>query len=286
MRRFAASVLVGLALLGGTVAWSAFATGRTLFDRNGSERIADVLVAEPGVRDVLATALAKALRSGMEGGAPIPAAEVEQVARRVLDDPRTLSLLRTAIVGAHQRLLGAADGPVRLDTGAVAQAGRDALIEAHPELAASLPMSVPLTVELPTDKLPELAPVGDHLARLGRVAGLAAVWLLALAFLVASDRPRVLRRTGKWAVGLGLSSVVMGGLLPHLISGVGNPRLAVAGALAVAVSRPMLAPAVVLVAAGAGAMVVARAWRTAVALSPATPPAQAGAEAALPPVAA
>jgi hypothetical protein len=261
VRRFAAALLVGLALLAASVAWGAFTTSFTVFRPGGSERVADVLVEAPAVRDMLAAALAKSLTSGKSDGPQIPGAEVESIARRVLDDPRTLALLRTAVVGAHRRIVGAADGPVQLDMAPVAQAARDALIGAHPELAASLPAS-PSTVEMPTDKLPKLAPLRGHIGRIGRAAGLAAVWLLLGAFLVASDRPKVLRRAGRWAVGVGLASMATGWLLPSLLSRVENPSLSVIGALAIAVVGPMVVPAVILVAAGAAATVVARAWRT------------------------
>jgi hypothetical protein len=284
MRRFTAFLFAGLGLLAATVAWSAFATSFTVFDPDRSERVADALIEEPAVRDALATALAKALRSGLEEGVAISDADLESIARRVLDDPRTLEVLRTAIVGAHQRLVGDAEGPVRLDTAALAQAGRDALMAAHPELAASLATAPPPAVELPTDKLPELAPVRGRLGQAGRAAGLAAVLLLAAAFLVTSDRPGVLRRMGRSAVGIGLSSAVAGWLLPQLMSAADGP-LAVVGALGVAAVGPLVAPAVILVAAGAGAIVAARTWRARAfpAVAPVAPPAS---EAVQPPFAA
>jgi hypothetical protein len=114
---------------------------------------------------------------------------------------------------------------------------------------------------------------------------MAAVCLLAGAFLVASDRLRVLRRVGRWAVRLGLASLATGWLLPSLLSRAGNSRLAFVGALAVALGGRIVVPAVILVATGTAAIVAARMWRTAepVAITPApsAPP-----EACLPPVAA
>lgn len=276
MRRFVAATLVGLALLAGSVAWSVLTATASVFDRDGSERIADVLVSEPGVRDVLAKALGDALTKGESDGPQIPAAELDAITRLVLDDPRTLTLLHTAIVGAHQRIVGAAEGPVQLDLAPVTQAVRDALIGVHPELAASLPASPP-TVELPTDKLPELAPLRAHAGRIGRVAGVAAVALLLAAFVIAADRPRILRRVGRWAVGLGAASVVMAWLVPSVISGADNSHLSVLGALGLAIGRPVAARAVVLTAAGAAAMVIAAAWRTrtATAVASGSPPADA-----------
>ena len=291
LRRLAASLLTGLALLGATLAWSAFATGYTVFDGGGSERVADVLVQQRAVREALAQALAKALRSGPAAEAQIPGAEVDSAARRVVDDSRTVALLHRAIAGAHQRLVGQADGPVRLDADALAQAARDALIEVQPRLAATLPVA-PLTVQLPTDKLPDLFRVRPNLGRAGRVGGLAAVCLLAAAFLLAPDRPGVLRRAGRWAVRVGLASTVTGWLLPSLLSRADNPHLALIGGLAVAVGGRIVGPAMVLAATGLGATVAARVWRAAQPVTPPAPGAAAPAtapgpgETALPPVAA
>jgi hypothetical protein len=285
VRRFATSTLAGLGLLGATVAWGAFASSFTVLDPDGPERVADALVEEPAARDGLAQALAKALRSGLPPEAQISSAEVDNVARRMSDDPRTRALLRTAIVGAHQRLLGHAAGPVRLDAGAVAQAGREALTEAHPELAASLPIAA-LNVELPIANLPALAAFRGHLGPAGWGGGLAAVCLLAAAFRVSQDRPGVLRRAGRWAVRVGVSSAAIGGLLPYLTSRSDNPRIALVGALVVAVEGRIVIPALALAAAGTGAIVVARAWRrvkTARFLAREAPPT---ANAAPPPIAA
>jgi len=270
VRRFAASLLTGLGLLAATAAWGAFAASSAAFDPESSERVADVLVEQPAVRDAIAKALGKALSSDLPGGVQISGAEVDSVARRVADDPRTAAVLRTAIVGAHRRIVGNGAGPVQLETGLVAQAGRDALIGVHPELAASL-SAVPLKLELPTDKLPNLTPLRGHLGRVGRLGVLLATWLLSAAMLVASDGPWVLRRAGRWAVGVGLSSLATTWLLPSLVSRVEAPQVAMMGALAVALAGRVVVPAVILLAAGAGAMVVARAWRTATARS-AVPP--------------
>ena len=53
---------------------------------------------------------------------------------------------------------------------------------------------------------------------------------------------------------------------------VGEPRLAALGAIGVAAVGPMIAPAVLVVCAGIGALLGARAWRLALAALPPAPP--------------
>ena len=51
-----------------------------------------------------------------------------------------------------------------------------------------------------------------------------------------------------------------------------EPRLAALGAIGVATVGPMIAPAILLVSAGIGALLGARAWRVALAALPPAPP--------------
>jgi hypothetical protein len=90
--------------------------------------------------------------------------------------------------------------------------------------------------------------------------------------LTASDRPRVLSRVGRWALRAGLGWAAFGWALPYAMTKIGEPRLAALGAIGVAAVGPMVAPAVILVGAGIGALLGARAWRIALAALPPAPP--------------
>jgi len=272
MRRTVASVLVTLGLLSASLAWWSFAARFTILDPGRSGRIADVLVDQPVIRDAVAEGLSTALRQALPAGSPVSPTEIDAVAHKALEDPRALQALRTAIVDSHQRLVGNDNGPVHLDVSPIAAAGRDALLAARPDLASALPEAPPLSVDLPTQHLPKLGWLPDRARELTGLGGLLAATLLGLGVLAAADRPRVLSRTGRWAVRAGLGWAAFGWALPWAMTKIDDPRLAALGALGVAAVGPMIAPAVTLVCAGVGAILGARAWRLALAALPPAPP--------------
>jgi hypothetical protein len=272
MRRAAASALVTLGLIAASLGWWSFAARYTVLDSNRSARIADVLVGQPVIRDAVAQGLGTALRQALPAGSPVSAAEIDAVTHRALDDPRAVAALRTAVLASHQRLLGQYDGPVTVDVSPIAAAGRDALLAARPDLARALPQAPPLAVDLPTQHLPKLSWLPDRAREMTGVAWLLAVTLLGLGMLAASDRPRVLARAGRWALRAGLGWAAFGWALPYAMTKIGEPRLVALGAIGVAAVGPMIAPAVILVAIGIGALLGARAWRLALAALPPAPP--------------
>jgi hypothetical protein len=180
--------------------------------------------------------------------------------------------LRTAIIDSHQRLVGNYDGPVHVDVSPIAAAGRDALLAARPDLAASLPQAPPLSIDLPTQHLPNFGLLSERTRELTGLAGLVAATLLGLGVLVASDRPGLLRRSGRWAVRAGVGWALFGWALPYGLAKLHDPRLAALGAIGVAAAGPMVGPAVTLVCAGVAALLGARAWRLAMAALPDEPP--------------
>lgn len=261
MRRILATLVLGLALLSAGLSWAAFTTRSTMFDPARSEGIAEALVDSPVVQDAAVAALARSLEQALPAGALAGSAEVESLARAALADPRSSQALTAAIVGAHRRMMGDGDGAVVLDAGPIAQAGRDALIAARPDLAGVLPEAPPLQVELPTERLPRMGGLREPLRLAVGLGATAAALLVALAFLLASDRPKVLSRMGRWALGAGLWWSIVGYGLPRLLSNFSDERLAVMGALGTAVSGPLVAPALALALTGAAVMLGSHFWR-------------------------
>jgi hypothetical protein len=271
MRRAASSVLLTLGLVAASVAWWAFAARTTVLDSERSERIADTLVEQPVIQDAVAEGLGTALTQALPPGTPISSDEISAVAHRALADPRAMAAVRTAVLNSHQRLVGNYDGPVTLDVSPIAVAGRDALVAARPDLADAIPEAPPLSMDLPTKHLPKLGWLPERTRELAGLAGLLAITLLALGMLAASDRPGVLSRAGKWSLRAGVFWAIFGWVLPYAMTKVGEPRLAALGALGVSAVGPMIAPAVLLVCTGIGAMLGARAWRLALAALPPAP---------------
>ena len=280
MRRLIASFLAGLAVLAASVAWASLAATATVLDPSRTDQVAEVLTRDPAVRAAVEDTLAQALVAAVPVSAPVSIGEVKAAAHRALDDPRVLEVVRVAIVDAHRRFVGETHGPLQVDAGPIAIAGRDALLAAHPELARTLPAPPPLAVELPTESLPALGGLKDAAGGVPRKAAQAAAGLFAAALLVAADRPRVLRRAGLFAVWAAGGWVALGWVVPWAMSHWSvDGRLAVLGSLSVAVARPMMLPAAALLAAGAAVLVAASAWaknRLARRSAPATSPAPGG----------
>src|SRR5918999_5375370 len=90
---------------------------------------------------------------------------------------------------------------------------------------------------------------------MGLFAASVAWWAFAARFTVLDSGRSVF-----WAI--------FGWGLPYVMTKIDEPRLAALGAIGVAAVGPMIAPAVLLVSAGIGAILGARAWRG----GPAPPP--------------
>lgn len=271
MRRVSTSVLVTLGLVAAAVAWWAYAARYTVLDRERSARIADVLVTQPVIRDAVAEGLSAALQRALPPGSPISPAEVDAVALRALDDQRAKDSLRSTILNSHRRLIGEYEGPVSVDVSPIAAAGHDALLAARPDLAGDIPEAPPLSVQLPTQNLPEMGWLPERTKELSGLALFLAFAFLGLGLATASDRPRALERSGRWALRAGIGWAVFGWALPYALTRAGEPRLAALGAIGVATVGPMIAPAVLLVCTGIGSLLGARAWRLALAAPPTAP---------------
>ena len=272
MRRAAASLLVTLGLIFAGVAWWAYAARSTVLDSARSERIADTLITQPVIQDAVAEGLGNALQQALPPGTPISPEEISAAAHQALADPRAMAALKNTVLTSHQRLVGNYDGPVTLDVSPIAVAGRDALVAARPDLAGSLPETPTLSVDLPTQHLPKLGWLPERTRELFGLALMLAIALLGLGMAASSDRPKVLSRAGRWALRAGVFWALFGWALPYAMTKIDEPRLAALGAIGVAAVGPMIAPAVLLVSAGIGALLGARAWRLALGALPPAPP--------------
>src|SRR5581483_10185447 len=232
----------------------------------------ETIIEQPVIQDAVAEGLGNALEQALPPGTPISPEEISDVAHRALADPRALAALKTTVLASHQRLVGNYDGPVTLDVSPIAVAGRDALVAARPDLAEAMPEAPSLSIDLPTQHLPKLGWLPERTRELFGLALMAAIALLGLGMLAASDRPKVLSRAGRWALRAGFFWALFGWAVPYAMTKIGEPRLAALGAIGVAAVGPMIAPAVLMVCTGIGALFGAKAWRQALAALPPAPP--------------
>jgi hypothetical protein len=220
----------------------------------------------------VAEGLGLALGRALPPGTPISPEELDAVAHRALDDPRARQSLHTTILNSHQRMLGQYDGPVTVDVSPIAAAGRDALLEARPDLAEALPEVPSLSVDLPTQNLPKMGWLPERVRELFGLALFLSITLLGLGLVAATDRPKALQRTGRWGLRAGIGWAVFGWAIPYAMTRVDEPRLAALGAIGVATASPMVAPAFMVVCLGIGALLGARAWGMGLAALPDAPP--------------
>ena len=215
-RRTFAGAVLGPALLVGSLAWSGFVAMRTVFDADRSTEVAEELLDNEQVRAQLASNLADAIEATVPDGVAIDPLVVETAAVTVLNDERVETLILEAFGATHRAFLGQGDAPEELDLTPVLDAARENVAQVSPDLAASLPATESFVIDLPTEHVPDASPVQRFLERVVPYLAAIAVVGVLIALVATSDRPQVLRRAGRWALGvtifflvLGLASVVL-----------------------------------------------------------------------------
>ncbi len=274
MRRAAASILVTLGLISAGVAWWAYAARYTVLDPARSERIADTLITQPVIQDAVAEGLGNALLQALPPGTPISPEQIERRrppgAGRPAGDGRPEDR-RPLLAPAPRRRLRRPGHARRLPhrRGRPRRPGWPP----GPNSPHSLPDAPTLSVDLPTQHLPKLGWLPE---RTRELFGLA----LAAGPHAARPRdagrrptgPKVLSRAGRWALRAGFFWALFGWGLPYLMTKIGEPRLAALGRHRRRRRRPDDRPRRLVVSAGIGALLGARAWRLALAALPPAPP--------------
>lgn len=249
------------ALLAATVAWSGFMALHTAFDPDRSERIADALLDDPYLQDKLASSLAASGRSLIPGGVTVSDEDLDAASDVAVRDKRLEAALHGSVVASHQRMLGDKDAVVSFDVAVVGAVSRDALISQRPDLADQLGGVPTLTVTPPAASLPQLGAVRRGLIVIVPFMTTVAVGLLGFALLVASRRPAVTTRVGRWAATTGaawaLIAVAGPPLVAALLGRVGGTVAAVLGAL----TASIVVASTLLTGCGVALLVAGRAWK-------------------------
>ena len=254
MRRSLAAALLGISLWFGSMAWSGFLMSRTVLDPGRSEAVADALLEDEAVRAQLEANIAGGVRAALPDGAPVDPAAIDAGAETALASPAVEALVRGALVRTHQAFLGEGDAP------------RSFVLPAAPSVE----------VPLPTERVPDLGPVRRWLVdTVPLLAGVAAIGV-ALSLLVTTDRSRVLRRAGVWAIGLSTLVLAVAFGVPALAQQVAPGQATVVAALVSALAKSTRWPALTLASAGVAGVLVSYLLRPAGAVAlPAAEPAPA-----------
>ncbi len=260
IRRSLGGAILGFALLVGSFAWSGFAALQTVFDPDRSREVAEELLDNEEVRVQLAENLAGAIGALIPPEVPVEQGLVDQVTTGLLNDPTVEATILAAFTDTHRAFLGEGDVPGQVDLSPVAAVARQNLIAAAPQLDTVVPESPPLTVPLPTDRVPNAGPVRSFLETAVPILAAVAAFGAILALVATNDRPSILRRAGTWAVTTTAIYLILGLGVPYLLRQYAPDQAEVVAALLSALLRSLLVPSIALAASGLALFGIAAAW--------------------------
>lgn len=254
LRQVITRIVISVALLCGSFAWSGWVFLHSVGDPHRAERIATAILDDPAARAEVAAPLADQIIENFG----VPTRYRDTIATTVADvlgDPDIVGNFIAAFGSAQANALGVDDPrPTTIDAGALVNAVRARLALTQPELAAQIPDTT-ASIDLPKVQSPVIS----------RVRSLAGTWtvylgLISLALLVAmmvvGDRRRVLRSYGIWAILTGAFWAIGPRIAPWFAHQTAPNADALVGATVTAVAGPITMAATVLVLTGVAAIVV------------------------------
>lgn len=264
-RRAAAGIILGISLFVASLGWASFIALRTVFDPNRSQQIADDLWNDDAVRaqlaDNIGSAVLALLPEDLPEGVEVSDEVVSAAALVVLDSPALRSVVNAAFVQTHAAFLGEGDLPRNIEVGEISQTVRDALVGIDPRLDPVIPAAPDVSIELPTERIPNAGPVRRALQFVVPIfATIAAVGAI-VAMLTTTSRPAVLRRAGVWALTSSAFVLVVSYGVPWLVGRLAPSQAEVLAAFVQAVLRAAITPSTVLASLGAAAVMLSFAWR-------------------------
>ncbi|MCZ7526363.1 MAG: hypothetical protein M5U14_08325 [Acidimicrobiia bacterium] len=258
--RRAANLILTAGLVLGVLAYSAFATRRTVFDVDRlTAAAAGILEAAP-VQDLLGDQVAEQIAEALPSDA-VHDGTVVSAARETLRDPRFVEAFTEAMTALYQRVFAGAEGPVVLDLSATTDSVRSALARGDSSLADYIGYDDPITVRIGEGDLPDLQAWKGRLGAFTVVGALLGLSLVIGGVVLHPHRSQAVGRVGRWLAGYGCLQLVVFWLFPAAVL----PAFAEWGKVMAEVIRgtgsTLVAPAVVAGVAGAALMGAAYAWQ-------------------------
>ena len=247
-------LVVGLALVAASCAWSGWVFLHSVGDPHRAERIATAILDSADARTEIAGPITDQLLDQV-GLDPAARATVRDAVASVLADPTVVENFIAAFGSAQANALGVDDPrPTTIDVGALTTAVRDRLAPTQPEIAAQIP-TITDTIELPTARTGAVKSLRDLAERWTTILGLGSLAALAVMMIVG-DRRSVLRSFGFWAIMTGAFWAIGPRLVPWLAHQSAPDADALISATVTAVVGPITAAATALVVVGGVALVV------------------------------
>jgi hypothetical protein len=206
-------VVTSVALLFASLAWAGWVYLHTVGDVHRAEKVATAVLEDPDASRQLSTAITDQLMSALSlepSARPLLRGAVEDA----LSDPQVSTQVIAAFGSAHANAVGVDDPrPTTISGAALVQAVRNNLAVAAPEVAALVPDGVVGDITLPKVHPPGVAALRTAADKATVLLALAAVALLAVAFVVG-DRRRTVRSLGIWGISSGLVWMAVPLLVP------------------------------------------------------------------------
>ena len=258
-RRGLSRILVSLALVVASLAWTGLTLQRTVFDATRSERVIAALLDNQAVREALKRQLVGTADAALpeEVRGQITTEELNGAVAAALDDPRVRTAVEHALVDSHRYVIGEMDEPPLLDTTVIDGVLRERLAAVNPSVAAALPQIEPIRLALPSAGLSPIAKARQLILNLTPLLALTAACAALAGLAISPNKPGVLRRIGFWAVSLGAVWIVLRFALPALAEKLLGDSGVILAALAKALADGMGGPGVVLFGVGLALLGVA-----------------------------
>jgi hypothetical protein len=262
--------LLALGLLAASLAYTGLVVRRIVTDGDVAATAASAALEDDAVQRLLVDETASAIGSqllgeetirGLEAFGYDPSADLDAIATAVVADPSFRAAFVATVNDLHEIVLVSSGPAPIVDLTPLVETARSAAIARNPAYTELFPTSGSLRVSLPAEDLPDLTGASSALESRARLAALAAIALVGAAMLVHPRRPRVLRRVGTWAIGVGLTQAALGVLLPVAASRIPGDLQPVAQAVAETLRPRLLVPAAMVAAVGVALMVSAWRWQ-------------------------
>lgn len=260
MRRSLSGLVLGLALLVGSLSWASFVLTQTVMDPGRSEALADELVDNESVRSALIGRIAEGLSETLPDEAPVPRQALNSAASDALDEPTLAAELKRAIVLVHQNALNGVEEDVMLDASVLGIAARDRLVGDRPELDGRVPDAPELQVELPTAGLAFLGTIREGVLTFTLLSAIGASLAALFALIMAKNRPAILRRLAFWAFGTAAFWLIVGFGVPFAAELLAPASAALISGIVQVFFGEMIPPAIFMAASGAVLLVISAIW--------------------------
>lgn len=256
-RRIAPGTVLTIGLCLAALALGLWAVQTTALDHGALHRGAGEVLSERPARQAMQSRLALAIGTS---GVTADAATVDALAGRALEEPEFVAAFAGGLDQVQDHVVDGTTGPITLDADLVTQAVRRAAV-GDPQLAAPLAATKPLVVEVPVDDIPDLARWAHLWEAAVRALVFVALLLITYGLLRNEHRVWALGRVGRWAIVVGVATLTLFWLVPRALVRPLGGWIAVGGAVAGA-GEQLVPIALVLVAAGALAVIAAHRWET------------------------